>query len=138
MRIFLVTLLLAAPVHAWEFTAAPICTLTHSEPTADVQLTYDPRGPLYAITLTGPDWPPAGVFAIRFDGPRPLTITTNRQEINGPALTVTDRGFGNVLNGLEFNDTATALLGETASPISLADAAEPVRAFRACVAAPLT
>ncbi len=137
MRYLLAALFFTAPVHAWEFSAAPICTLTHSEPGAEVRLTYDPRGPLYTITLTGPDWPSDEVFAIRFDGPRPLTITTNRQQIEGPALTVTDRGFGNVLNGLEFNQTATAILGDTALPISLTDAAEPVRAFRACVSAPL-
>ena len=137
MRLCLALLLLATPVHAWEFSSTPLCTLSHSEPGADVTLTYDPRGPVYTITVTGPDgWPDGGVFAIRFDGPRPLTITTNRQIIDGPSLTVTDRGFGNVLSGLEFNTMATARLGNTAVPVSLDGAAEPVAAFRACTTAP--
>ena len=76
------------------------------------------------------------IFAIRFDGPRGLTISTDRHVIldDGATLTVTDRGFGNVLNGLEFNDTATALLGDRAVAFALDGAGPAVRAFRACTA----
>ena len=49
---------------------------------------------------------------------------------------MTDRGFGNVLNGLEFNDTAIAIAGETRVPFSLAGAAPEIQAFRACTDAP--
>jgi hypothetical protein len=50
---------------------------------------------------------------------------------------VTDTGFDNVLNGLEFNNTATALAGTTAIPFLLDGVAPEMKAFRACVAAPL-
>lgn len=42
---------------------------------------------------------------------------------------MTDRGFG---NGLAFNETAIALLGDQAVVLSLAGAAPAVQAFRAC------
>lgn len=44
---------------------------------------------------------------------------------------MTDRGFGNVLDGLEFNETATALLGDQAVVLSLEGAAPAVQSFRA-------
>ncbi|MBO6707236.1 MAG: hypothetical protein JJ912_14180, partial [Roseitalea sp.] len=74
--------------------------------------------------------------AMRFDGPIGLTITTDRHIASdeGRSLTVTDSGFGNVLNGLEFNHTATALLGDRAVPVSLDGAAPAVQDFRACAA----
>jgi len=81
MRRFLALfLLLAAPAQAWEARAGLICELRHATATADVLLTYDPAGPLYTITLTRRDrpWRPAPVFAMRFDGPRGLTISTAR------------------------------------------------------------
>jgi len=128
--------LLAAPVAAWEFTPVPVCTLSHSAEGAALRVTYDPRLDLpYALTLSGPvPWPEAPSFAIRFEGGLALTIVTreHRRSEDGTTLTVTDRGFGNVLNGLEFNATATALLGELAVPFGLAGAAGPVREFRAC------
>lgn len=75
---------------------------------------------------------------MRFDGARPNTIATNRHQLgqNGAALTVIDRGFGNVLDGLEFNDTATAFTETQSVAIPLAGAAPEVRKFRTCVAAP--
>ena len=39
-----------------------------------------------------------------------------------------------MLNGLEFNDTATALLGDRAVAFALDGAGPAVRAFRACTA----
>lgn len=138
MRVVLALLLLASPARAWEFTPTPICTLTHDTGEAAVRVTYDPRIPEYAITLTLAEggWPDAPVFAIRFDGARGLTISTTRHVLSGgAALTVTDRGFGNVLDGLQYNDTATALLGERALPIPLDGAAGPVAEFRACTEA---
>ena len=48
------------------------------------------------------------IFAIAFVGDSPFEITTNRHALSddGQTLTVRDRGFGNVLNGMEFNTTA--------------------------------
>lgn len=129
-------LLVATSVEAWEFSASPVCTLSHDTPGASVTVTWDPRrAEAYAITVTRDvPWTGAPVFAMRFDGPRGNTIVTDRHVTGdgGRTLTVTDRGFGNVLDGLEFNDTATALLGEESVPFSLDGASEPVRAFRAC------
>lgn len=102
-------------------------------------LTWDPsRAEAYAIALSGADaWPDGAVFSMSFDGPRGLTISTERHVISegGATLTVTDRGFGNVLDGLEFNDRAIAILDGAQVSFSLAGAAGPVRDFRACTSA---
>jgi hypothetical protein len=45
-----------------------------------------------------------------------------------------DSGFGNVLDGLEFNNIATATLGNEAVTFGLENADPAVRAFRACTA----
>lgn len=104
-----------------------------------MRLTYDPSGPLYSISirLSGP-WPDAAVFAMRFDGARANMISTTRHVLTegGRTLTVTDRGFGNVLDGLEFNATALAIAGDTSVAFDLAGAGPEVAAFRACIAAP--
>ncbi|MDJ0824836.1 MAG: hypothetical protein QNJ16_04970 [Rhodobacter sp.] len=136
MRLALFLALLATPLHAWEFTANPVCTLTHTAKSIEVTVTYDPRqAEAYAIAVTQPaPWPAAPVFSIHFDGPRGLTISTARHRLSNDnaTLTVSDTGFGNVLNGLEFNATATAVLGDTEVPVSLEGAAPAVREFRAC------
>ena len=142
MRLALVFLLaLTAPAAAWTFTPQPVCTLSDRTTSASVVVTYDPRQPEpYAIAVTGAaPWPGAPVFSMRFDGPRGMTISTDRQKLSdgGRTLTVTDRGFGNVLNGLEFNTTATALAGDTAIPFPLDGAAPEVQKFRACAARPI-
>ena len=137
LRAFAVLLLTATPALAWEARSSPVCELTHEGEAGRVRVTYDPAIAEYAIAIT-PDrpWSPGPIFAIRFDGPRGLTISTDRHVIfdSGATLTVTDRGFGNVLNGLEFNDTATALLGDRAVAFALDGAGPAVRAFRACTA----
>ena len=141
MRLLALLLLAAAPARAWEFTPVPVCTLTHEEAGHRVTVTWDPRqAEPYAIRIEAPaPWPAAPVFAIDYAGPRPLTISTARHRLSegGRAVTVTDTGFGNVLDGLEFNATATAVMGEARAPFSLAGAAEPVQAFRACTEAPM-
>jgi hypothetical protein len=133
------SVLLAGPAAAWEFSPAPVCTLSHESPEGAVTVTWDPgRAEAYAITVTRTGaWPDGPVFAIRFDGPRAIAIQTDRHAISedGSALTVTDRGFGNVLDGLEFNGRATAILGGAEVGFSLEGAAAPVRAFRACTGA---
>ena len=134
----MLTALPAAHVHAWEFAPAPICTLTHSEAETGVKLTYDHASGLYAIAITTTQgWPAAAAFSIRFDGGRSNTISTTRHQTDGATITVTDAGFGNVLNGLEFNDTATAFTDTAATTFSLTGAAEPVQKFRDCTKAPV-
>lgn len=142
MRYVLATIALctALPATAWEAgTDGPLCTLTHSAPDATVRLTYDPSVPLYTITMTGDaPWPVAAIFGMTFDGPRPNTIQTDRHVLSPDrsALSVSDRGFGNVLDGLQYNDTATGFSGGARVTVSLDGAAEPVAAFRACLIAP--
>jgi len=129
----------ALPRDAWEFSPLPICPPPHTRPAAAVTVTYDPGTLDYAITLRRPaPWPIAPSFAIQFDGPRPLTITTGRHQLSeaGRALTVTDKGFGNVLNGLAGNRMATAITGDAALTFPLQGAAPKVQAFRDCLTAP--
>jgi hypothetical protein len=137
----LVLMFLASPAAAWEFTPVPVCTLTHEMADASVTVTYDPRQPeAYAIRIDrAAPWPVAPVFSIDFAGPRALAISTTRHRLSddGTALTARDEGFGNVLDGLEFNTTATAILGEARVPFPLDGAARPVQDFRACTEAPL-
>lgn len=132
--------LFASPAVGWEFSSDPICTLRHVEGKAQVTVTHDPRrADPYAIAVTTTAaWPDDGIFSMRFDGPQGLTITTDRQVLSADrkALTVTDKGFGNVLNGLEFNTTVTAILGDTTVAFALDGAAPEVQSFRACVAVP--
>ncbi len=137
----LALILIASPATAWEFTPVPVCTLSHATPEASVTVTYDPRQPEpYAIRIDrAAPWPEAPVFSIDYSGPRALAISTTRHQLSadGTAVTVTDEGFGNVLDGIEFNTTATAILGDARVPFTLDGAAGPVQDFRACTEAPL-
>ncbi len=140
MRLFLLLLGLTAPLPAtaWDFTPDPICTLHDTAPEAKTVITYDPGLGLYTLTVTRTEgvWTPSGTFAMAFSGGTALTIGTDRHVIDGPRLTVRDRGFENVLNGLEFNQQAKAFTPNQAVTLPLAGAAAPVRAFRACSEAP--
>ena len=130
--------LFAGPVQAWEFSPTPVCTITHAEGGAQVDLTFDHATALYAIAVTTVEpWPAAPVFSIRFAGPQPNTISTTRHATQARTLTVTDGGFGNVLDGLEFNTSATAFTQSAAVTVSLEGAAEPVQRFRACTTTPV-
>ena len=134
-RLTLLLCLAGHPAAAWDFTPGLPCRLSHDAAAAQVELTYDPTQPLYTITLRRTEpWPDAPVFSLRFDGPDPLTISTTRHVLSdgGRALTVTDTGFGNVLDGLQFNRTATALIGGEEIAVPLDGAADPVAAFRLC------
>ena len=133
-------LLLSAPAQAWEFRALPVCTLDHATEEVEIEVTFDPRIPEYAINLTLIDapWPAAPAFGIRFEGSRPNLIVTDRHQLSDGdrTLSVRDSGFGNVLNGLEFNDFAIALAGDAAIVFPLDGAAGPVEEFRACITSP--
>jgi hypothetical protein len=131
----LLLVLFTSPALAWEFRASRVCELLYKDETASVQVVFDPAVPEYRIAITpNRPWTPGPVFSMRFDGPFSNIIATDRHIITpgGGTLTVTDRGFGNVLDGLEFNFTATALLGDQAVQIPLDGAAPEVREFRAC------
>lgn len=80
------------------------------------------------------------MFAMQFRGSQPLDIATDRHQLSngGQTVTVFDHGFGNVLNGLQFNQTATATLGTQIIKIPLQDAANAVAAFRDCDVVPTT
>lgn len=140
MRFLLALLLLATPAQAWDFTATPVCTIFNDAPGLSVRVTYDPSQPEpYAITLTRPDpWPQTDTFGLSFNGPAAMTIGTSRHKLSGDgrSLSVTDTGFGNVLDGLAYNGTATALAGETAVPFDLTGARPAVEAFKACNVVP--
>lgn len=134
-RAFALLLLSAAPAMAWQVVPGNICEIRHAQDSAAVSVTYDLESLDYAIAITrGEPWVASAVFALRFNGPVSNMISTNRHTLSddNSTLTVTDRGFGNVLDGLEFNETATALLGEQVVVLSLAGAAPAVQAFRAC------
>lgn len=131
----LMLLIMATPALAWDFIPGPICALHHETDQIAVKLTYDPAAPLYTISLRQKTaLPQAPVFSLRFDGNTPISISTDRHVLSdgGKQLTVTDSGFGNVLNGLQFNTRMTAKLGEVRITVPLTGAAEPVAAFRVC------
>jgi hypothetical protein len=138
MRALLLLLLalIPAPALAWEFRADPICTLTHAAAAVQVIVTHDPAIGDYAIALTLAEgtWPAAPAFHIAFAGGRALTIGTDRHDLSdaGRTLTVRDTGFGNVLDGIEFNSRALAWSGAQAAEVGLDGAGPAVQAFRAC------
>lgn len=140
MRWLIPIFFVSSPALAWEAgVQGPLCTLAHSEPDADVLLTYDPAGPQYTITLTRTaPWGASPVFVLRFEGGRALMISTDRHTLSddGRALTVVDRGFGNVLRGLSENQSATGQLGSVSLSFSLDGAAPEVAVFEACSATP--
>ena len=140
MRRFLFTIALTAagPAAAWEFSPSPVCTLRHSDTSAETVITFEPGSGLYtlSVTRTAGDWTASPSFGMAFAGGAALTIGTDRHQTEGPRLTVSDTGFGNVLNGLEFNSTAVAFTPLQQVEIPLDGAAEPVQAFRACTKSP--
>lgn len=123
-------------VAAWQMRDTPICTLSHTGAEAEIVITYDPRLPEYRLVVTlDPDkWDNSPTFGMVFNGPRSLRIGTDRHQLSADRhdLSVADRGFGNVLDGLEFNDRAIAATAGTSVNFDLTDAAPAVRAFRDC------
>ncbi|MEM1301161.1 MAG: hypothetical protein AAGH17_01155 [Pseudomonadota bacterium] len=141
MRVFAILLsLLASPSTAWDVTTGAICVLEDQQSGVAVTLTYDPEGPLYSITVTTPTpWADGPVFAIAFLGANPLQITTNQHVLSEDkrAVTVVDRGFDNVLNGMEFNTTAIASLAGREVAFDLQAVDDPMQPFKNCAPQPL-
>ncbi|SFS01489.1 excinuclease ABC subunit B [Yoonia litorea] len=142
MRTLIALLLLTTPAYAWEFTPLPVCTLTETTDEGTMTVTYDASLPEYAITITLADttWPDALTFGMAFAGGDALSIGTNRHIISGDGrtLTVRDRGFGNVLNGLEFNTRAYAIADDVTVGFDLEGIAPAMAAFRDCPAVNMT
>lgn len=133
-------LLLVSPAHAWEFTETNMCTVNHTSPDVAVTLTYDPSTGLYdiALVMQSTTWQDGQSFRILFEGANPIAIGTDRQMISDDrtTLNVSDSGFGNVLDGIQFNQTMTASLGPQSVTIPLDGASEPMAAFRLCPTVP--
>jgi len=142
MRTALAFSLLISPAAAWEFSASPICTLSDSSAAGEIIVTYDPAITEYTITIALPDgiWPDGRIFRMAFVNDRPINIQTDRFTLSPDrrSLSVTDRGFGNVLDGLEFNTRAYANLDDTTVGINLTGIGSAITAFRDCPAAKLS
>ncbi|WP_419738840.1 hypothetical protein [Ruegeria sp.] len=142
MRFVLLSLLLGSPAYAWNATIGEICTLTHETEAEEIRLTYDPAQPLYTLEITrrAEGWTQTPWFAMRFEGPNPIEIGTPRHKLSDDAMSlfVSDTGFGNVLDGLEFNQTAYAFTQDDLTEFSLEGAAPEVRKFRTCAASLLS
>ncbi len=135
VRVLAILLLSAGPALGWEANSGRVCELTHADAEARVRVTFDPVIAEYGIAISvDRPWDAGPVFTMNFSGGRGGTIATDRHVIlgGGETVSVTDRGFGNVLNGLEFNDIATAQLGDRTVAVGLDGAGPAVRAFRAC------
>lgn len=125
---------MTSPASAWEFRAGLPCLLTHEEPALTVELTHDPTQPLYSITLRRDEpWPDAPIFSIEFENGPVISTPLHALTEGGRALSVADRGFGNVIAGLIAGGTAVAQLGDVRVPFSLNGAADPARDYAACV-----
>lgn len=136
-RISIALLTLTAPANAWEFTPGSPCLLTSPPGDVAMALTYDPSAPRYTVSITAPEpWPKSQLFVMQFDGPIARQIGTNRHTLSddGRTLTVTDSGFGNVLDGMAEGAQVVALAGDVAVVISLSGVKAPLAAFRACEA----
>ncbi|KNG94187.1 hypothetical protein [Pseudaestuariivita atlantica] len=136
---WLLLILLPAPALAWDHTIGDVCTLWHVTESAEIRLTHDPSGPLYTMTVTrAAGWPDSPWFGMRFDGARGNVISTTRhvrsEDMTG--IFVADTGFGNVLDGLQFNDVAYALTEGEFAAFPLEGAAPHVQAFRECAGVP--
>lgn len=138
MRLLFASLMIATPAFGWEAASdGPVCLLSHDTEAGSVVVSHDTRkAQPYAIQLRRAQdrWIAGDVFALRFDGLRPLTITSRRHQLfdGNTELVVTDRGFENVLRGLEANFVALAILGGQSLLIPLEGAAPEVAKFRAC------
>lgn len=133
--IFMFLCLTAGPAAAWQFTPGLPCKLTHETAEVFVEVTFDPRGPLYTISLTKLDpWPDAPVFTMRYNGPFGVTISTDQHQLSqeGRTLSVSDRGFGNLLTGFMQDNAFTARAGDAVVTVPLDGAAGPTSAFAAC------
>lgn len=130
------TFLASASLADWRFEESTICVLTGETSDSIVVLTHDYAEGRYTISMQRPGqtWQPGPTLSIAFEGGRPLTISTDRHALSeaGDVLSVSDRGFGNVLDGMQFNEQMTILTGEHSVVVPLNQAAPEVQDFRDC------
>lgn len=133
---------LAFPAAAWEAGRdGALCTLSHAEAGGDILISFDPAGPTYTLSVRRAGiWSEGPFFGIGFLGGAEMTITTDRHTLSadGSTLSVTDSGFGNVLNGLSDNTAAMLFTSTPGFSVSLAGAAPAVAAFEACGTMPIS
>ncbi len=136
MKLALIFALLPLPAAAWEFSPDPICTLSHQTAELEFIITHDVAARTYtlAITLQDTAWQPSPTFGVSYSGSMPINISTIQHRLSDDAktLTVSDSGFDNVLNGLEFNHTATAMTQSQSLSVRTRGISKPMAAFRAC------
>ncbi|MEM7243261.1 MAG: excinuclease ABC subunit B [Pseudomonadota bacterium] len=122
---------------AWTFSPDPICRVTEKQQLIEIDLTYDHATEIYAIAFTKTEapWAQSQEFSIRFEGPRPKLIRTNRHQFSadGFTLTASDTGFGNVLDGLQYNTLAALQTGDERIFIQIHKSFPAIEAFRKCV-----
>lgn len=140
MRFALILALLPLPAAAWEFSPDPICTLSHENELAAFRITHDAQEGIYRLDIRRKNgaWAGSPTFGIDFAGDMPMRIGTARHRLSGDrqTLSVTDRGFSNVLNGLEFNRGARAFTRTQSVSLRTDGITAPMKAFRACPAEP--
>lgn len=137
----LTMILFASPALAWDFTSGQICTLSDATDTAEIILTFDPALPRYTLSVTADTaWPTGGTFMMTFANTRPAKIQTDRYvlSVDGMTLSVSDSGFGNVLNGLEFGGQIRAAVGDQLVELTSGGIAAPMEAFKNCGVAALS
>lgn len=143
MKMIALLALLPLRAAAWEFSPDPLCTLTHQAETAEIVITKDVTVPEYTLTvmLRSGAWPDAPVFFMDYPNGVGPDISTNRHTLSADRATliVRDRGFENVLIGLEENGILYASSGGLRVTADVAMAFGAVQEFRACPAdAPAT
>ena len=136
MRCALILALFPLPAAAWEFSPDPICTLSHQTEALEMVITHDTVERQYTLSIRLKDmvWVPSPTFGVTYSGSQPISIGTTQHRLSKDrqTLSVGDSGFDNVLNGLEFNHTATATTQSQQVSVRTRGIAKPLAAFRAC------
>ncbi len=129
----------SANIGAWTFTPSPICTVEHQTELIELELTYNHASGVYALKLTKPEltWDASRKFSMRFEGSKPIFISTTNHEFSSDmkSLIASDSGFGNVIDGLQFNTLAAAITDNERIFIPLTGAEPKIDAFRNCAEA---
>ena len=92
MRSLFILVILASPATAWEFSPAPICTLTDTSDAGTLTVTYDASLPEFTITITLPEgqWSDAPGFAMAFAG---KSVRTVEGHAEGTTLSAVQQAF---------------------------------------------
>ena len=138
LKSFLTFLVLAPSLASasWRFDETTACVITGETPETVVVVIHDYQAGRYtiAVSQTGRTWVPGPDLSIAFQGGRELVIGTDQHFLSdeGDVLMVSDRGFGNVLDGMQFNQRMTIKTGDHSVEVNLNGAAPAVAEFRDC------